>query len=236
LKAPCVIGQGERQAELDGFYVPDIEALPHSNSLDVGSFVPKHISIRTDLMLRIQGYSEPDRVLPQIKEVAREMNARAQTLLVPATFYRRLNIRGYDEYGLTLENGATIRCGDLTDVLSGCTSVVVFVLTMGEKLDLEAQKLQSEENLIGALFLETAAWLAVERGTQLFATSLRKWAQLHGCRLTRRFAPGYDSWPLSDQPSLFSLFDGIPLTIRLLESCAMVPKMSRSGLYGLRPQ
>jgi len=33
---------------------------------------------------------------------------------------------------------------------------------------------------------------------------------------------------------LHSLFDGFSLSVRLLESCAMVPKMSRSGLYGLR--
>jgi hypothetical protein len=232
LKALCATGQRERQAELGGSCVHDVP----SNSWDRGSFAPKRISIRTEPMLRTQGYSEPDRVLPQIKEVASDMRARAQTLLVPATFYRRVDIRRCDEYGLTLKTGATFRGGDLRDVLSGCTSVVVFILTIGEKLDLETQRLQSEEDLIEALFLETAGWLAVEHATQLFVTYLRRRAQIHGYRLTRRLAPGYDGWPLSDQSSLFSLFDGTPLPVRLLEGCCMVPKMSRSGLYGLRPQ
>ena len=72
--------------------------------------------------------------------------------------------------------------------------------------------------------------------SKAFATYLRDWAQEHGYKLTSRLSPGYGTWPLADQKPLFSLFDGLSVPIRLLESCVMTPKMSRSGLYGLRPR
>ncbi len=64
-----------------------------------------------------------------------------------------------------------------------------------------------------------------------------------GLRLTRRMGPGYSykingdetMWSLEQQHQLFEVFDGEDLPVRLLESCAMMPKMSRSGLYGLVP-
>ncbi len=52
---------------------------------------------------------------------------------------------------------------------------------------------------------------------------------------TRRLGPGYVDWPLEEQAALVALLDGAPLPVRLLDSCAMIPKKSRSGLYGLRP-
>ena len=55
-------------------------------------------------------------------------------------------------------------------------------------------------------------------------------------------APGYSyhldsgtcEWPLEEQKALFDLFRHATLPVRLLESCAMLPKMSRTGLYALR--
>jgi len=40
---------------------------------------------------------------------------------------------------------------------------------------------------------------------------------------------------LLEQKPLFELFSDTKLPVRLMESCAMYPKKSRSGLYGLRP-
>ena len=105
---------------------------------------------------------------------------------------------------------------------------------MGKPFDKEAQALSSDGNVLDLLFLETAGWLGVEEATRLLVTRLRSWAKEHGYGLTRRFAPGYGAWPLTGQQSLFSLFQGIALSVQLLESCAMLPSMSRSGMWGIR--
>jgi hypothetical protein len=42
-------------------------------------------------------------------------------------------------------------------------------------------------------------------------------------------------WPLEDQRELFTLLEGGPLPVTLMSSCAMFPKLSRSGLFGVAP-
>jgi cobalamin-dependent methionine synthase I len=132
-----------------------------------------------------------------------------------------------------LENGTAMRCGAFNG-LDDCRSVAAFVLTVGAACDDEVRELSERGDLIEALFLETAAWLAIEGATKILAALLRQSASDRGLCLTRRLAPGYGDWALSEQTKLFSLFEGVSLPVRLLESCAMVPKMSRSGMYGLR--
>jgi cobalamin-dependent methionine synthase I len=55
-------------------------------------------------------------------------------------------------------------------------------------------------------------------------------------------SPGYSyqlksgpcEWSLDEQKALFDVFGEAKLPVKLMESCAMVPKMSRTGLYALR--
>jgi hypothetical protein len=96
---------------------------------------------------------------------------------------------------------------------------------------------------LDALFLETSGWLGIEQATRQFRDYLRALVGPQGYRISCRMGPGYSykigdrevSWPLEDQQSLFKVFDGIDLPIRLLESCAMQPKLSRSAIFGLVP-
>jgi cobalamin-dependent methionine synthase I len=85
------------------------------------------------------------------------------------------------------------------------------------------------------LFLEMAGWLAVEQATKALALHVAEQVRDERLGPTRRLGPGYVDWPLDEQTGLFTLFEDAPLPVRLMESCAMIPKKSRSGLYGLRP-
>ena len=41
-------------------------------------------------------------------------------------------------------------------------------------------------------------------------------------------------WELEEQKILFGLFDKESISIRLTDSCTMLPRMSRSGIFGLK--
>ncbi len=207
-----------------------------TSTLRYGKFNVQGIRVRREPMLRIHGYPEPDHVSPKIREAAERMAACAERLFRLDLSYRPVRIKRCDGHTLTLETGTSFNCGNSGSSLTDCTIVVAFFLTAGEELDKEAARLQSNGHLLDVLFLETAGWLGIEAATKSFAIYLRGWAQADGYKLTSRLAPGYGTWPLADQKSLFSLFDGLSVPVRLLESCAMTPKMSRSGLYGLRPR
>lgn len=198
-----------------------------------GVFRAGSVRIRTAPMLRIQGYSDPERAPGAIRDIALAIAERAAPLFDPATWYREFAIGGYDGAVLRLENGVALHCGGLPG-LAGCRSIVAFVLTVGGAVDAELRQLEQAGDLAGALFLETAAWLGVEAATKAFVACLRAGAAARGLALTRRFAPGYDDWPLAGQDRFFSLFEAGAVAVRVLESGLMVPRMSRSGLYGLR--
>ncbi len=200
-----------------------------------GHFTGERIEVPVDPLLRLQGYRDLAHIRPRVREIATKMAALAGTLVSPETTYRRVRIGSCTPAALAFETGTTFHSAEFAKVLGGCREVVVFVLTLGAGLDAETERFTANEEIVEALFLEMAGWIAVERVTKNFAGHLSSRIRDQGLTLTRRLGPGYADWPLEEQAALFGLLDGAPLPVRLLDSCAMIPKKSRSGLYGLRP-
>jgi hypothetical protein len=200
-----------------------------------GYFVPTALKIPTDPLLRMQGYRDLARVRSRVRKIADAAAVQAETLIAPEAHYRRVRIAACDGESLRLETGAVFHSTGFAKALSGCPEVVVFLLTVGPRLDDAVAELGTDDNLVTALFLEMAGWLAIERATKQFTEHLWSRAGAEGLRLSRRLAPGYADWPLEGQQPLFDVFAGIDLPVQLLESNAMMPKKSRSGLFGLGP-
>jgi Vitamin B12 dependent methionine synthase, activation domain len=198
-----------------------------------GHFVPAGIVIPTEPLLRMQGYRDLTRVRDRVRKIADEAAAQAQNLIVPEAHYRRVHIKACTANSLRLETGTVFHSNGFAKAVGGCAEAVIFLLTVGPGLDEAVAKQSADGDLVTALFLEMAGWLAVERATKQLAEHLWSLAGAEGKRLSRRLAPGYADWPLEEQKHLFDVFAGIDIPIQLLESSAMMPKKSRSGLYGL---
>ena len=209
----------------------------------IESLQPCNPRVGVDRMLRIQGYTSPERVRPAVREVAERNAERAEGLFEPAVRYRRIPVLSCNNDRLALWGDVSLHCRAFPRFLSAAREIAVFVTTAGGRIDDELARLNTEEQFLDMLFLETAAWLGIEEITKTFIVHLRKRAADDGLRLTRRMGPGYDyktedgkvQWPLDEQRSLFALFGDATLPVHLLDSCAMLPKMSRSGLVGLVP-
>ena len=100
------------------------------------------------------------------------------------------------------------------------------------------------ESFLGALFLENASWLALELVLRDARSKISKFAKNNDMQIENRMAPGYTypskinrkriMWELEEQKILFGLFDKESISIRLTDSCTMLPRMSRSGIFGLK--
>lgn len=206
-------------------------------------FRPGEIAIRTDPMLRIQGYRNLDRVRPLIKKTAGDMARLAAQTIDAVVHYRQLRISECTDGMLILEGGTVFRCDAFSKYHAASEQVVVFMLTLGNGLDEAAMDFSKQQQLLEQLFLDTAGWVGVEAVNKQFVTHIKEQAFEQGYRLTRRMGPGYTfkkdgqdcPWALEDQKPLFTLFDDTELPVAILESCAMMPRMSRTGLYGLVP-
>ena len=197
-----------------------------------------------EAILKIQGYKDPGKVRPAVLKAAKKATQTLTEIVFPTVSYRVVNVESVDDSRLVLGNGAVLESRIFQQYLSESKEAVVFALTVGKKVDDQTIQWMDDEMLVEALFLESAAWLGVEQATKEFVIAVRRWAHQQQLRITRRLGPGYSypingeqvQWDLTDQMPLFSVFDDMEIPVSLLESAAMIPKMSRSGLYGLVPE
>ena len=217
------------------------EALPEIEK--VGVFEPGTLSVDPLKMLRIHGYKDMSAVRPVIRKTAEVISRRAATLMTSIVYFRRVPVVDCDANGIKLANGLAFENRAFAHYLSGAAEVVVVIITVGKGLDDAVIGCMEEDQFepLEALFLETAGWLGIESATRSFVSHLSELVEPEGLRPTQRMGPGYsykvdgglEMWSLEDQRQIFEVFEGVDLPVRLLESCAMLPKMSRSGLYGL---
>jgi hypothetical protein len=217
---------------------------PRSESSAIGRFEPTRATIPYERILRIQGYSDMQRIRPAIVAAARAAAALAPELAAPQVAYRRVPIRRIAGDAVVLDGDIRLHCAAFPQTLAGCTEAAAFVLTLGARIDERVIAQCDSGDLLDALLLETAAWLAIEDATRQFRGHLRAAAAARGQRTTSRMGPGYSyrigettcTWALEENQPLFALFGGARLPVTLMDSCAMQPKMSRSGLIGIGPR
>ena len=229
---------------MSDLYIQKICTAPEARAgVSCVRFAPLPPSVHPERILRIQGYSDLGRVRPVIRRAAGAMAAAAESLSTPGVVFRNVPIRDIDDAGvLWLEGGGRLTCPAFPRHLEGCTEVAPFVLTLGPALPARVIELIDAGDLLEGLLLETAGWLAIEDATRQFKSHLREAMAARGHRITSRMGPGYtykvggrqSMWALEEQPALFALLPG-ELPVALAGSCAMHPKMSRSGLYGVAP-
>ncbi len=202
---------------------------------DCETYDPPKSEISLNNVLRVQGYRDLSTVREDVRAIATTMTAKASTLAAPTATFRKVSVDSCEGASLRLSTGTSFKADVFGQVLRHCDHVLPFILTLGEALDDEVGRLLEKGEIVEALFMETAGWLGIEQASRDLAFHLQGQIKKNGLCLTRRLGPGYKEWDLLEQKPLFQLFSDTELPVRLLESCAMYPKKSRSGLYGLRP-
>lgn len=207
-----------------------------------GRFGVCGVDVRADRILRIQGYSDPARVRARIRAAARDVADLAGDLATGEVGYRQLGVSRLEGGVLELDGRHRFECEGFDHYLTGCSQALLFVLSAGAAFEAHTEAFMREDRPVHALFLDTAGWLAVESVTHQFTERLRRACAARALRLTRRLGPGYSyhvggrtsHWDLAQQRVLFAALGDAPLPARLMDSATMHPKMSRSGLFGLR--
>ena len=195
-------------------------------------------------LLRVHRYTDPEKVRPVIREAASHAVTTAAALSAPTARYVITEIESISNGVLSLAGGIQFNCPAFDDLLAGCERLLAFVVTLGPTLDARTISLVEDRfEPLDALFLGAGGWLTIEAATRKLTGQLQREAAQAGWRLSKRMGPGYDyrlhnsdqrvRWELTEQAELFQLFGETPLPITLMSSCAMQPKMSRSGIYGL---
>ncbi|MGI9494067.1 MAG: hypothetical protein ACR2QF_16880 [Geminicoccaceae bacterium] len=201
---------------------------------------PDEIIIDDAKILRIQGYKDLQKVRPVIKHAAAAAARETEKLIQSTVHYRNLDVHRCRDGVLELSDGTVFESEAFERFFRDVEQVVVFILTMGHPLDEAVRSFIANDQLLNALLMETAGWLGIEAATKQLSRHLKTIAEQEGRRLSPRLGPGYSYklngrtvvWPLEQQHILFELFKGQTINVELLESSVMLPKISRSGIFG----
>ena len=156
-----------------------------------GRFQAGPVDVRTERILRIQGYRDMERVRKPIRRAADKAAGIAREIAEGEVGFRRVGIAACSGANLELEGGERFECAAFERFLTDCESVVVFAMTAGAAIDQRIDDLMADDDPVVALLLDTAGWLAIESITRQFSERLKADCGPAGLRLTRRMGPGY---------------------------------------------
>ena len=183
--------------------------------MPVERFVPGAPKLKLEPVLRFQRYRDLDQVAPAIRDVARDMLHLVENLAVPDVVFVKQSVDSVDRDALRLVGGPTFHGRCFQTHLAEAIEVICFVCTIGFAVDERVAQMTASEELLEALFVETAGWLAIEDALRKLRARLTADLRPKARRLSPRLAPGFMDYfrVIGDVPA-GSVFAGYPAVER----------------------
>lgn len=195
---------------------------------------PLPVTVPRPMVLMRLGYRRPAQVPEKTRLLIDEIMAAGRTLLRPRAIYGVFDA-AIPEPGVCLLAGAARAMSrSLQERLLGCRRAVLFAATIGPEADAWIHDLTDRGEMTRGLLADAfASSAAIALGLEVERIAARLLAG-EGLVPTKRHAPGYGDWALSDQAPLCALVDGGRIGITLTEDFLMIPAKSISGVIGGR--
>ena len=195
-------------------------------------------------LLRTHGYKNKDNIKKRILDSAEKALERLTNYSSPVGYFYFEEIKKKSLNSIQLER-TSLKCEVFTEIFSESNFLIIFIISLGKGIDIKLKKISNDINEpLGGLFLENASWLALELILRDARSRIISFAQSKNMQIENRMAPGYSypskilkkriMWELKEQENLFNLFKNRNISVSLSESFTMLPRMSRSGVFGLK--
>ncbi len=196
-------------------------------------------------ILRTHGYKNKHNIKKKVLESAEKALERLTKYSSPVGYFCINEIKKKSSDRIELKDGITFNCEAFSEFFPESNFLIIFILSLGNEIDKKLKIIANDINEpLGALFLENACWLALELILRDARSKIVQFTKSKNLQIENRMAPGYSypskiskkriMWDLEEQESLFNLFNDRNICISLTESYTMVPRMSRSGVFGLK--
>ena len=158
---------------------------------------------------------------------------KARSLAEPKYTFEEKNISSLGDDFIEIEGGIRFLTAKIPPFIRGAKSLVLFVVTIGDKIEKEAGILTSGKDPLNGYLLDRIGSFAVESLAEMLEKRLRKDYLLLKKSVSSRFSPGYCDWPVEEQFKMARAIDFSEAGVRLTEGCMMVPKKSISGIVAV---
>ncbi len=192
------------------------------------------IEVSRPMVLLRLGYRRPSQVPERTARLIDEIMEHGRSLLRPRAVYGLFDV-STPEAGLCVIGGVLKAVSrSLHERLTGCRRALTFVATIGPEVESWCQGLVEEGQMARGLLADAyASSAAITLGLEIETIAARLLRE-EGLGVTKRHAPGYGDWTLSDQAPLFVLLDPGRIGVTLTEDFLMLPAKSISGVIGGR--
>jgi len=192
------------------------------------------IEIDKKQVYKYLGYDVGSEPPPRIDSLVEEHIRLGNDFIYPCTTYTILDVEFVLGTRAFLEGYIAFDSKVISQLLSKCQKVALFVATIGDELEYLACRIAEDGLLLQSAVLESIGSSAVEQTANHLHERIGDTAGLQGLVASkRRFSPGYCDWNVDQQAVLFDVLDASSIGVELTETCLMLPRKSISGIIGI---
>lgn len=186
-----------------------------------------------DKLICSQGFKENNQVRPEITEQAARAIDLAMQLIEPAFVLDRFPV-GQAGGNRVKVGKIELNMGVNACLLEQAEEVVIYVTTIGGKLEKAVNDLSRGGNLELGYWLDCAGVLALNAVDREVWTLVESMAEQQGYGVGMSLSPGsLKGWPVEEQRGLCSLLDTNRVGVAVNASSLLVPYKSASNLIGM---
>ncbi len=172
----------------------------------------------------------------ELREIILQEIEEAHHLIHPMAVYDEIRVAQQPKNEIILDNGLVIRAGSAISLWDGLDYLAIALCTIGPELEERVNELFAKDEYPSALILDSIGSIASESAADHINYLICARATSTNMKTGPRQSPGYGSWEIEDQATLFKLFPAYEIGVKLTENCAMLPRKSVSFGVGIGQQ
>ena len=187
----------------------------------------------TTEVLRMLGGSDENGLSARLRRKISVWADRVDKIINPRLLFSIKPVASVSKTGVNLFDGTSWRSPKLAKAFHSSTGVVMYVGTIGFRIEKEIKKLTNRNRLSEAYIVESLGSVAIENMVEQFHTQYGSYLKLIDKGATLPFSPGYCDWNVVEQKKLFSSIAAEEIGVSINKSGLMTPRKSISGVFGV---
>ena len=149
------------------------------------------------------GYDDGDEPSRRISSLVKDYIDNSHNLVDFSYSYIIRDIRRIKKNRVEIEPGITFESSVISKLLSKCSEVAVFALTIGSYHEEMVAHLAEDNMVLQATVLDAIGSGTAEQMAGFVENKIKETAAIRGMFTSRRFSPGYCDWDISQQEIVF---------------------------------
>jgi len=188
-----------------------------------------------DKLLLSQSFKDTSQIRPEIIAEAKKALDIAMKLIEPTFLMDKFTIRKVDRDTILVQQ-TELQVGESSHLLNQAAEAVVYLSTIGNKLEIAVNKLSLEGDFELAYWLDCAGVLALNEIDNEVWAHVENLAAREGYGVGLSLSPGsLKGWDIKEQKQLCALLDPGTIGVTINDASLLVPHKSASSIIGIGP-